>query len=267
MYIYPTSVRSVSDDFADHVVRGSANPGTDYTCGYGSRVVSVAAGLVTDADGNPDGSGGRMVHVDHDDGTGADYLHLSALSVSSGDRVAQGQLIGYSGGSGFGDNRYYGSHLHLSFRRRHGAAYTGVGNIDFDALMASSATDGGGAAPIPNSIPRGPGRAFILEEDDMPQPIIARGDKVDTWYALYNRVADANADIEQAPDGSYLSTQSSGTVYFGRRLVGPGERAAIQAYRAQTGYLLPDSNQKEVVVMSQSLFDQINKIAGSDYSR
>lgn len=139
-YIYPTTTTNVSDDLAAHIARGSVNPGTDYTCGYGSRVVSVAAGTVTDADGNPGGSGGRMVHVDHVDGTGADYLHLSALSVSAGDRVTQGQLLGYSGASGYGDNWYYGPHLHLSFRRRHGAAYTGAGNIDFDALMTSTTT-------------------------------------------------------------------------------------------------------------------------------
>ncbi|WP_313539855.1 M23 family metallopeptidase [Leifsonia aquatica] len=153
-YVFPTVTRVISDDFAAHVARGSVNPGTDYACGYGSSVESVAAGVVTDADGNPNGSGGRMVHVDNDDGTGADYLHLSALSVSRGDRVAQGQRLGYSGASGFGQNWYYGPHLHISFRRRHGAAYTNSGNLDFDALMHDAATASSDSTPLTPTQPR-----------------------------------------------------------------------------------------------------------------
>lgn len=134
-----------------------------------------------------------------------------------------------------------------------------------DISMASTA--GGGSTPIVPVKRRPTSHQPFTEEDDMSQPIIARGDHLDVWYALYNRVIDSTADIEQAPDKTYVSTQSSGPVYFGRRLVGPGERAAIQAYKAQTTFLLPDSNQKEVIVMPQATFDQINKIAGSDYSR
>lgn len=130
-----------------------------------------------------------------------------------------------------------------------------------------SSVAGIGSTPIVPVKRRPTSHQPFTEEDDMSQPIIARGDKLDVWYALYNRVIDSTADIEQAPDKTYVSTQSSGPVYFGRRLVGPGERAAIEAFKAQTGFLLPDSNQKDVVVMSQATFDQINKIAGSDYSR
>lgn len=149
-YIYPTAVTAVSDSFQDHVDRGSVNPGTDYKAPAGSKVVSVAAGVVTDADGNPDGSGGRTVHVNHDDGSGADYLHLNAVSVSVGDRVTQGKTLGYSGGSGDGLNNYYGDHLHISFRRNHTTGYSNVGNIDFDALMRSQGTapTGDGATPV-----------------------------------------------------------------------------------------------------------------------
>lgn len=151
MYVYPTDVRAVSDDFAAHVARGSVNPGTDYIC-YRVPVVSVAAGVVTDVDNNPSGSGGRMVHVDHDDGTGADYLHLDSIAVVRGQRVAQGQQLGISGNSGdpVGGGTY-GFHLHISFRRRHGAAYTSAGSIDFDALMrtTTAATDARPIIPTP----------------------------------------------------------------------------------------------------------------------
>lgn len=152
-YIYPTAVHTVSDSFADHVARTptSVNPGTDYEAPTGSDVWAVAAGVVTDADGNPDGSGGRTVHIDHDDGTGTDYLHLNALGVSVGQRVVQGQRIGFSGASGNGSNTYYGPHLHISFRRNHSHGYWNDHNEDFDAIVRSqtSTPAGGGSTPIP----------------------------------------------------------------------------------------------------------------------
>ena len=136
-YVYPCATTSVSDDFADHVARGSVNPGTDYTAGYGSSVVSVASGTVTDADNSPSGGGGRTVHVDHDDGSGADYLHLDQAVVGVGQRVSQGQLLAYSGASGNGSDWYYGPHLHISFRYNHAHGYGNSGNVDFDAIMRS----------------------------------------------------------------------------------------------------------------------------------
>jgi murein DD-endopeptidase len=151
-YIYPTDSRTVSDSFADHVDRGSVNPGTDYVLGAGGEVRSIAAGKVVGADGNPDGSGGRTITVYHDDGSSADYLHLNALAVSVGQRVAQGQRIGFSGGSGYGKNDYYGAHLHITFRPHNQIDWLGnVGNADFDAIMRAQtapATVGGNATPI-----------------------------------------------------------------------------------------------------------------------
>lgn len=144
-YVYPTSARGVSDDFQDHVNRGSVNPGTDYTAAYGSNVVAVAAGTVTDADNSNSGGGGRTVHIDHDDGTGSDYLHLSATRCSAGQWVAQGALVGISGASGQGSDWYYGPHLHISYRPNHSHGYGNNGNQDFDAIMASQ----GGPAPTP----------------------------------------------------------------------------------------------------------------------
>lgn len=174
-YIYPAATTAVSDSFAVHQQRKSVNPGTDYKAAYGSRVVSVAAGTVTDADGSPDGTGGRTVHVDHDDGTGADYLHLSGLSVSKGDTVRQGQTIGYSGASGDGENYFYGPHLHISFRRNHAHGYANVGNIDFDALIRSQ-----------NTAPAGSGSIIPLAETEDPDmPAVFKTPTDDTLF-LYN---------------------------------------------------------------------------------
>jgi murein DD-endopeptidase MepM/ murein hydrolase activator NlpD len=148
-YSYPTDVHTVTDTFQDHVNRGSVNPGTDYAVAMHSPVHSVAAGIVTDADSTYNGSGGRVVHVDHDDGSGVDYLHLSLISVNVGERVSQGSLIGLSGASGYGSDNYYGPHLHISFRYNHSHGYSNVGNVDFDALMKSQTTVQGVSAPLP----------------------------------------------------------------------------------------------------------------------
>lgn len=135
--IFPCAEHRVSDTYQDHIARGSVNPGTDYIAAYGSDFWSVANGVVTDIDTSNDGSGGRMVHVDNDDGTGADYLHLSVISVSVGQRVTQGQSMGKTGASGFNSDHGYGAHLHISFRTIHGAAYTNNHSIDFDAYVRS----------------------------------------------------------------------------------------------------------------------------------
>lgn len=137
--IFPCDVHNVSDSFQDHINRGSVNPGTDYTAAFGSKVVSVANGTVTDIDNTTAGSGGRMIHIDHDDGTGADYLHLSDSTsfVTLGQHVTQGMQIALSGASGFGSEHGYGAHLHISYRTVTGHAYTYYHSIDFDAYVRS----------------------------------------------------------------------------------------------------------------------------------
>jgi murein DD-endopeptidase MepM/ murein hydrolase activator NlpD len=148
-YIYPTAVHSVSDSFADHKARGSVNPGTDYTAGYGSPVYAVKAGTVRAADSRNTGSGGRLIYIDHPEGDGTDYLHLSRVDVHVGQHVEQGQQIGLSGASGYGQDWYYGPHLHISLHvgatGAHG--YNG-GCIDFDTVVNLTDTHGGGAANL-----------------------------------------------------------------------------------------------------------------------
>lgn len=194
-YIYPTNTTRVSDDFAAHVARGSVNPGTDYVC-WRVDVLSVASGVVTNTDGNPSGSGGRMIHIDHDDGTGADYLHLDALSVSRGDRVAQGQKIAVSGNSGDPvGGGVYGYHLHISFRRRHGAAYTNAGNIDFDALMhAQTGAAGTGAQPLTPT-------THTVQEDDMRT---IKRQKSGVFYTIGQQYIKRSYDTNTSTISSYL---------------------------------------------------------------
>lgn len=136
--IYPTSTHDISDTFADHVARASVNPGTDYTAPNGSDVWAVADGTVTDVTLTIDGSGGRMIHIDHTAmGTGSDYLHLSVAGVTVGQVVKQGVKIGSSGGSAYGSETGDPYHLHISYRTVLGSAYMDDHNIDFDAKLKS----------------------------------------------------------------------------------------------------------------------------------
>lgn len=136
-YIYPCSEHRVSDNFDAHVARGSVNPGTDFICSYGSPVVAVKSGTVVTADSSPSGSGGRVITINHGDGTVTDYLHLSVVQVSTGNSVAQGRQIALSGGSGYGSDRYYGPHLHLALK-------IGGRNVDFEKYVGGTGPGPGG---------------------------------------------------------------------------------------------------------------------------
>src|SRR5262249_43559713 len=90
-----------------------AHQGVDYAAAVGTPVWSVADGTVT-VIGNT-GAGGNTVCVRHRNGFETCYLHLSSYGtgVHSGARVAQKQVIGYSGNTG----RTTGPHLHFASKR------------------------------------------------------------------------------------------------------------------------------------------------------
>lgn len=76
----------------------------------GTKVVAAAEGLVVDAsDEGWNGGYGEYIILEHLNGTRTRYAHLSALAVSIGDYVKQGQKIGEVGRSG----EATGCHLHF----------------------------------------------------------------------------------------------------------------------------------------------------------
>lgn len=70
---------------------------------------AAMAGTVTFAGGNPCCSYGLYVIVDHGNGMQTVYAHLSKIVVSVGERVAQGEVLGYGGRTGYAT----GNHLHF----------------------------------------------------------------------------------------------------------------------------------------------------------
>jgi murein DD-endopeptidase MepM/ murein hydrolase activator NlpD len=74
--------------------------------------VASGNGIVEDAKSSNGSATGRYVAVQLDDGRTTRSLHMSSVSVSTGQRVSKGQALGKSGASGYGSDWYYGAHLH-----------------------------------------------------------------------------------------------------------------------------------------------------------
>jgi murein DD-endopeptidase MepM/ murein hydrolase activator NlpD len=84
----------------------------DYAAPTGTPVVATARGTVTGA--GYDGGWGNIVRIQHDNGYSSQYGHLSSFAkgIRSGVRVAQGQLVGYVGSTGWST----GPHLDYGIR-------------------------------------------------------------------------------------------------------------------------------------------------------
>lgn len=92
---------------------GSHN-GVDFGVAIGTPVKAALSGTVVGT-GDTDltcsrASFGRWVLIRHNNGLASIYAHLSVISVSGGKTVNTGDIIGYSGNTGYST----GPHLHLS---------------------------------------------------------------------------------------------------------------------------------------------------------
>lgn len=85
--------------------------GIDFALPEGALVRASGAGRIVQAGWN--GGYGNMVEIDHGRGLVTRYAHLSAITVSEGQRVEPGQRIGLAGSTG----RSTGAHLHYETRR------------------------------------------------------------------------------------------------------------------------------------------------------
>ena len=93
-------------------VPGSYHSGLDIAPGAGVPYVAPADGVVVLAATKPFSLEGNLVIIDHGMGLNSAFLHSSRLAVKEGDRVRQGQTIGYIGATG----RASGPHLHWSLK-------------------------------------------------------------------------------------------------------------------------------------------------------
>jgi murein DD-endopeptidase MepM/ murein hydrolase activator NlpD len=88
----------------------SPHSGADFPARAGTAVAAPGAGVVALAASLY--FTGNTVVIDHGLGVVSVLAHLSAMSVSAGDRVDAGQLVGRVGATG----RVTGAHLHWSVR-------------------------------------------------------------------------------------------------------------------------------------------------------
>ncbi len=78
--------------------RWKAHKGTDYAAPHGTPIWSTANGTVIAS--SYTGGNGNYVKVKHNDTYTTQYLHMSKRNVRNGQRVKQGDVIGYVGSTG-----------------------------------------------------------------------------------------------------------------------------------------------------------------------
>lgn len=83
-----------------HPVQKTWKPhnGTDYAAPHGTPIMTTAHGVV-EATGYTSGNG-NFVKVKHNNIYATQYLHMSRIAVKKGQRVSQGDIIGYVGSTG-----------------------------------------------------------------------------------------------------------------------------------------------------------------------
>lgn len=87
--------------------------GTDIGVSIGTPIYAADAGVVLGT-GNtdltcPGASYGKWVFIQHPNGLSTIYAHLSLIKSEAGETVTRGELIGYSGATGY----VTGPHLHF----------------------------------------------------------------------------------------------------------------------------------------------------------
>ena len=97
-----------------YIYNGKGHNGIDLRASMGTPIKSAETGVVLgtgDTDvGCKGASYGKWVMIKHDNGLTSVYAHLSLVKTEAGVRVARGQVIAYSGNSGYS----IGPHLHFS---------------------------------------------------------------------------------------------------------------------------------------------------------
>ena len=104
-YIVPVKNYTISSPFGTR--GGEFHRGIDLAAPQGEPIYASKAGTVIKAEFHP--SWGNVVAIEHEDGTTALYAHQQEYQVKVGDKVKQGQIIGYVGSTG----NSTGSHLHF----------------------------------------------------------------------------------------------------------------------------------------------------------
>ncbi len=91
-----------------------SHSGVDFRASFGTRVLAMADGTVLgigDTDKTCSGASfGKFVFIKYNNGLSSTYGHLSLIRAYEGQKVERGEVVGYSGNTGYST----GPHLHVS---------------------------------------------------------------------------------------------------------------------------------------------------------
>lgn len=102
-------------DFGAKRRNGRSHAGIDIEAVIGTPVYAARSGIAFK--GNVPMGYGKYIMIYHPDGYQSFYGHLSDWAVVSGEKVAKGRLIGYSGKTGNAANKKMIPHLHFEIRK------------------------------------------------------------------------------------------------------------------------------------------------------
>jgi len=112
-FSWPTAARCVTSPFGFRYdpITGEAttHSGIDIGAGYGAPIYACASGTVSVS--TYSSIFGNYVTINHGNGFTTLYGHMIRYTVSAGDSVSKGEIIGYVGSTGYST----GPHLHLTF--------------------------------------------------------------------------------------------------------------------------------------------------------
>ena len=110
-FLWPIKWKGVRSPFGSRIHPISKkiqfHKGVDLRASTGTRMLSPMNGTVIHA--APKGGWGKFIVIKHDNGFMTRYAHLSKIGVKKGDRVARGQKLGETGGTGYAT----APHLHF----------------------------------------------------------------------------------------------------------------------------------------------------------
>lgn len=109
-FIWPIKEGSVSSFFGSR--KRDYHEGIDIRANRGTPIFAARAGEVIYSSRKINGYG-NMIVVKHDDGYASVYAHNKKNLVKKGERVTQGQLMGFVGATG----KATGPHLHFEIRK------------------------------------------------------------------------------------------------------------------------------------------------------
>ncbi len=144
---WPTERRTVTQYFGNtafatanaQIYNGNGHNGIDIGVPIGSSIMSAQTGTVLGTGDTdtvcPGASYGKWVFVQHTNGLSTLYAHLSVIKVSQGQKVNTGDLLGYSGSTGYST----GPHLHFTVYASQGVKI----------ISRPSVSCGGGVYTIP----------------------------------------------------------------------------------------------------------------------